>query len=240
MSEDLHTLVGAYALDAVSFEERDHFEQHLHKCVACRDELAGLEATTSRLGVAVAAPPNPELRVRVLAAAARTPQERTVMGTVLQGPWHRWGPRLLAAAAVLAVVASIGAFVVEQERRQDVEQQQVAVSAVLAAEDAEDQALTLDNGARLRVVSSPSLGQAVVVSSDMPEAGPGKDYEVWAVGEEGPVSAGLMKPGESGRPQAQIVDGLDDASTLAITVEPEGGSPSGKPSTKPIATVDLA
>jgi len=240
MSEDLHTLVGAYALDALTHEEREQFDLHLHTCVACREELAGLQATASRLAVAVAAPPSVDLRARVLAAAVRTPQERPRMAAVLEGPWHRWAPRMLAAAAVMLVVASLGAFVVEHERRQDVERQQVAMSAVLAAEDAQERALELGGGTRLRVVSSPSLGQAVVVSTNMPEAGAGKDYEVWSVGEDGPVSVGLMEPGLDGSPRAQLVNGLQDASALAITVEPEGGSPSGEPSGEPIVTVELA
>jgi anti-sigma-K factor RskA len=173
-------------------------------------------------------------------AIARTPQERPRMAAVRTGPWRRWAPGLAAAAAVLAVVASIGAFVVERERVQDLRLQQASVSAVLAADDAEESALELDGGAKLRVVSSPSLGQAVVVSSDMPEAGPGKDYEVWAVGDDGPSSAGIMEPGEGGAPKVQVVDGLGDASALAITVEPEGGSPEGKPTSTPIVQVALA
>ena len=240
MTDNLHTLLGPYALDAVSPEEHEAFEQHLHTCAACREELEGLQATAARLGVAVASPPPVELRARVMDAISKTPQERPRVAAVLPGPWQRWAPRMLAAAAVLAVVASLGAFLVERERGQDLANQQAAVSAVLAAEDAEDQALELDGGARLRVVSSQALGQAVVVSSDMPEAGPDSDYEVWSVGADGPESVGLMEPGSDGAAKVQLVDGLDDATALAITVEPEGGSPSGEPSTKPIVTVDLA
>jgi anti-sigma factor RsiW len=59
MSENVHTLVGAYALDAVSPEERDDFEQHLHTCATCREELGGLQATAARLSVAVATPRAP-------------------------------------------------------------------------------------------------------------------------------------------------------------------------------------
>jgi anti-sigma-K factor RskA len=83
------------------------------------------------------------------------------------------------------------------------------------------------------------LGQAVVTTADMPAAGADKDYEVWSVGVDGPVSVGLMEPDPDGDPRAQLVDDLDDATALAITVEPEGGSPSGAPSSDPIVTIDL-
>lgn len=239
MTDNLHTLVGPYALDAVSTEEQEAFEQHLHTCSACREELEGLQATAARLGVAVAASPSAELRARVMDAITKTPQERPRVAAVIPGPWQRWAPRMLAAAAVVAVAASLGAFLVERGRVQDLATQQAAMSAVLAANDAEEQALELDGGARLRVVSSQSLGQAVVVSSDMPDAPAEKDYEVWSVGDDGPESVGLMEPGSDGAPKVQLVDGLDEATALAITVEPEGGSPTGKPSSEPIVTVDL-
>ena len=239
MSDNVHTLVGAYSLDAVTYDERDVFEQHLHTCAPCREELMGLQATAARLGVAVAAPPSAELRARVLEAAARTPQERPRVATVLPGPWRRWAPALAAAAAVLAVVGSLGAYVVERSRAQDAQDQQAAIAEVLAAPDANLQALTLD-GARLRVISSPTLGQAVVTSADMPPAEEGKDYELWAVDAEGEESVGLMEPDPDGDPQTQLIDDLDGATALAITVEQEGGSPSNAPTSEPIVTVDLA
>nr|CAA9315395.1 MAG: hypothetical protein AVDCRST_MAG46-462 [uncultured Nocardioidaceae bacterium] len=239
MTDNVHTLVGAYSLDAVTSDERDSFEQHLHTCAACREELLGLQATAARLGVAVAAPPSAELRARVLAAAARTPQERPRVATVLPGPWRRWAPALAAAAAVIAVVGSLGAYVVERGRAQDAQNQQAAIAQVLAAPDANFQALTLD-GARLRVVSSSTLGQAVVTSAEMPAAEEGKDYELWAVDEDGEESVGLMEPDPDGDPRTQLVDDLDGATALAITVEQDGGSPSQSPTSEPIVAVDLA
>ena len=240
MSDTVHTLVGAYALDAVSPEERAQFDDHLHTCASCREELEGLQATAARLAVAVAAPPSADLRARVLEAAARTTQERPRVAVVLPGPWRRWAPALAAAAAVLAIVGSLGAYVVERGRAQDAEGRQLAMSEVLAAEDVKVQALTLDGGARLRVVSSSSLDRAVIASAEMPAAPEGKDYEVWSVGDDGAVSVGLMEPGPDGTARAQLVDDLNEATALAITVEQEGGSPEGEPTTTPIVTVDLA
>ena len=49
---ELHTLAGAYALDAVPEADRARFERHLAGCDACAQEIAGLRETTARLGVA--------------------------------------------------------------------------------------------------------------------------------------------------------------------------------------------
>lgn len=254
MSVDVHTMVGAYALDAVSPEESDQFETHLHTCPACREDLGGLQATAARLAVAVAEPASPTLRERVLEAVSRSPQERPRVTALLPGPWRRWAPGLLAAAAVLAIVGSLGAYVVEHGRSEDAQRQQAAVSQrladaqhqeavmadMLAAPDAGVHPVTLDNGARVSVVSSSSLDQAVLASTQLPAAGEGKDYEVWTIGENGPVSQGVMEPGDGGTTSLKLVDDLDGATVLAITVEPAGGSPSGEPTSEPIVAVELA
>ena len=75
-----HTLVGAYAMDAVSDTARASFEQHLACCSACREEVRELREATARLAVAAALVPRPELKARALQAAARTRQLPPVTG----------------------------------------------------------------------------------------------------------------------------------------------------------------
>lgn len=71
---DLHTLAGAYAMDAVGEADRASFEQHLAACDECREEIRGLREATARLGQAAAMQPRAELREATLRAAARTRQ----------------------------------------------------------------------------------------------------------------------------------------------------------------------
>ncbi|NKE62613.1 anti-sigma factor, partial [Lentzea sp. PSKA42] len=63
-SADLHTLTGAYAVNALSDTERAAFETHLIRCESCATEVAELAATATRLGAAVDFPPPPQLRAR--------------------------------------------------------------------------------------------------------------------------------------------------------------------------------
>ncbi|MFI0484749.1 anti-sigma factor domain-containing protein [Actinomadura sp. 9N215] len=68
MTDDLHALAGPYALDAIDdAEERRRFESHLAGCETCATELREFQATTARLGMAIAEAPPPGLRGRVLA-----------------------------------------------------------------------------------------------------------------------------------------------------------------------------
>ena len=48
LGEELHTLTGAYALDALDSAELDRFTHHLHRCPACANEVRGLQETAAR------------------------------------------------------------------------------------------------------------------------------------------------------------------------------------------------
>ena len=74
MSTDLHTLSGAYAVDALSAEEAEEFETHLDACQACRDEVRELQEAAARMGASEALVPPPALKARMLAAADQQPQ----------------------------------------------------------------------------------------------------------------------------------------------------------------------
>ena len=81
MNDDIHSLVGAYAVDALDDAERARFEEHLATCAECRAEVASLRGAAA----SVAAPrrhPAPRLaqggadarhRLGAAAAAARGP-----------------------------------------------------------------------------------------------------------------------------------------------------------------------
>ncbi|MDO6437188.1 anti-sigma factor [Cyclobacterium sp. 1_MG-2023] len=53
---------------------------------------------------------------------------------------------------------------------------------------------------------------------------PTNDYQLWAIGEEGPIGIGLVDPGK--KFDLQIMDIASDAQAFAITIEPKGGSES--------------
>jgi len=74
MTIDLHTLSGAYVLDALSPDEAEEFRLHLEQCQACRDEVRELQQAAATMGAREALTPPAELRARVLAAADRQPQ----------------------------------------------------------------------------------------------------------------------------------------------------------------------
>ena len=66
MSDDIHALSGAYAVDALDDDERAQFEQHLAGCSACQAEVASLVAAATALSTLSDTAPPPSLRASVL------------------------------------------------------------------------------------------------------------------------------------------------------------------------------
>ncbi|MDN4160941.1 anti-sigma factor [Nocardioides abyssi] len=70
MSDDIHALSGAYAVDALDDIERAQFERHLAGCEICREEVDGLRETSALLAELTEVTPSAALRDRVLAEIA--------------------------------------------------------------------------------------------------------------------------------------------------------------------------
>jgi anti-sigma-K factor RskA len=230
MTTELHTLSGAYVLDALTAEEAAAFRTHLDACPACRQEVRELRAAAARMGASEALAPPDRLRGRVLEAADRMPQlPPRVRGT---GPGHGsgWRPRLLAAAA--AVVLVVGAAVgIGQLRHDDTPRLAAGVVQVFQAPDARTAEVSTPKGV-LRVATSPSKGEMAVDTSALAPLDDKHVYQLWAIADGAMTSAGLVHDKDVGAHMAMPARGTE----VAITVEPKGGSE--RPTTKPIVRVD--
>lgn len=233
MTTDLHSLMAPYALDALDTAERVRFEAHLEHCSTCQAELAGFQATATRLGEAVGHTPPAGLRQRLLAEIATTPQERPAVTAMTQRRGlRRTLPRLAVAAAFVVGAAGVGGYVVERDRATDANDRNVAITRVLGSEDAHTVAKTLPTGGNVRLVVAPSKDTAVIFANQLPDPGRGKVYQVWMIDSSGPVGQGTFRG--SGN---MIMRGLTDVDSVAVTVEPDGGSK--QPTTAPIATIPI-
>ena len=90
-------------------------------------------------------------------------------------------------------------------------------------------------GAYAEVVSSKSLGKAVLITHGMANAPAGKVYQAWFQHGQSFSSAGIMPTGPD---RTLLLDGdASTASAVGITVEPEGGSSS--PTSAPLALITI-
>ncbi|MFE5393297.1 anti-sigma factor domain-containing protein [Streptomyces sp. NPDC056568] len=241
---DLHTLTGAYALHALSDEERALFEGHLRACPSCAEEITEFTATAARLASAVAVTPSPAMKQRVRQRVTTVRQVAPYVPRTPSAarPRRRLPPLLLAAC--LAVAAGLGGVAAwEHDRAEDaVAQEQQArrqadeLATVLAASDAVSRRIPLRGGASATLVVSRSHDKAVLAAVDMAAPPEGKVYQLWYDQDGRMRPAGLMDSDRT-RQTVPLSGSANSASAVGITVEPAGGS--ARPTSAPLAVVDL-
>lgn len=131
---------------------------------------------------------------------------------------------LLAAAAAVAVLA-VGAagWVIGQSVSRDDPAQPPIAEQVLTADDVRSSSGQVATG-RATVTFSDAADAAVLVMNDVPPPQPGSVYQMWLIGPEGPRSAGTMTDRDVAPSTTAVIPRLHDATALAFTVEPPGGS----------------
>ncbi|WP_436501536.1 anti-sigma factor [Actinokineospora sp. HUAS TT18] len=228
MTADIHALTGAYALNAIPEAERAQFERHLAECESCRQEVQELRATATRLGEAAEEQPPPALKAAVLARIAEVRQQSPLNELAARRAKSPWPTRIFgAAAAVLLVVSvSLGVLLVRSNQEADSGRQQVAAMAeLLRADDARIVSGTTADGLSGTVVVSRHRGQVMLLADNIPAAPDGKTYQAWLIGDgPKPKSIGVFEPDQSGRASLVDASGVQNATTIGVTVEPDGGS----------------
>jgi len=217
MANDVHALVGPYALDALDDGEEQSFEQHLALCERCREELAGLrEAAASLAYGAPRAVPPPELKDRILA------QARAERPNVLPLRRRRnWTAPLAAAAAVAACAAVVlGIWAASLSSSHD------PLETVLSKPGSKLVSMGRDGG----VAVAPD-GTAVMAVA-VPPAPADKTYEAWVIEAGKAKPAGLFH-GRAGTSIVEIPRRVPSGSVVAVTLERKGGV--HEPTSRPLA-----
>jgi len=232
----------AYALNALSEEERRTFEQYLSENPSEQPEVDELSSIASLLALA---PPEQEppagLRrslMRQVRSEASEPEshERENGATASGRPReHRggrarrlFGARSVVTAVVAAAIIGLGVWNVSLQ------------SEVRDLRDTELSTFELQGSGRAEQAQGElvRLGEdrAMLVATNLPELPEGKTYEMWSIDDGEPVSCGLFEAG-GGMTIKPIDQTMPGAEQFAVTVEPEGGSE--QPTTDPIMQADL-
>lgn len=227
---DVHTLTGAYALDAVTDLERAAFTRHLAECPVCAGEVAEFRATAARLATAVATAPGTRLRSRVLTEITATRQLPPVLASE---PAKRRSWRTRAAVGLVAVAAAAAALVGGISI--GMHQPDPAPTAQVAEPAADAIAVHANGvtGGTATVSFSRQRGEAIVTADALPAPATGHAYQVWFIGPRGAQSAGLLHTG-SGTVTSALPADVD---RVGITTEPTAGSP--QPTTPAVVRVPL-
>lgn len=169
---------------------------------------------------------------KIEAAAGDRPALATV--TPLAARLRRWRAY---GAGMTALAASLGLLLVYETTRQGPPVPVPEASAPMLV-------ATLSSGdteTSLSVVYDRGRSSLLVTPGRMAGA-PGHDHELWIIPPGGtPVSLGLVRGGGSARMAvpAELAPHFRNRSAIAVSVEPAGGSPSGRPTGPVIAAGEL-
>jgi hypothetical protein len=225
--EELRQDYTSYALGIADEPERGEIAEHLaRRCPNCVPGVASaLGTVTAMSGAVQLTDPPKRLRRRVMAAIEKEPK-RSRAGIFL--PW--------AITAVMSI-ALLSVGISGRRRTGDTERLRQALSIL---NDPATRDVTFgesEKPSKGRVFVSPGKG-VVFIGANLPNIGAGKTFELWVIPAKGnPVPAGLFQS----QPDATAVfvrpGPVENAAAIAVTVEPEGGSP--QPTTTPFIVTKL-
>ncbi|GAA1988420.1 anti-sigma factor [Nocardiopsis rhodophaea] len=260
-NNEVHGLTAAYAVDALTGEERERAERHLAECADCRRDLREFRATTTRLAHGEAEAPPERVWERLRAAVphirqlppltAERGQEPAGAETSAPAASDESTPEVsdqpapvaalrrrtvvpwLVAAACLVITLILGGVVVSmQQRMDDMRAHTAEVEALLAASDARMRESEVSHTtARATVVTSEKMDSAMIMVEGLAPPPEGMGYQMWLVDDGGMRSAGMLEQTADGMLSGMAKD-LGSARQIGITLEPASGMP--EPSEEPM------
>lgn len=221
--EDLRHEYQAYALGVADEPERFEIAQHLARnCPNCVPGVRrAMETVAAMSGAVKMADPPKRLRSRVTAMVA--PERRSWIPTFV--PWA------LASALALALVY------IAVVRRPNTAASSKLEEALSVMSDPATRDVTFGQPtAKGRVFVSPDRG-VVFIATGLPALGENKTFELWLIPSAGkPVPAGTFR-GQADSAIYVRPGPATNAAAVAVTIEPEGGSP--QPTTTPFIVAKL-
>jgi anti-sigma factor RsiW len=235
--QDMHDLVGAYVLDALSPAETRAFREHLEECSQCRAELQQLQEVVGTLPLAVEpVQPPADLFDRIRDTIEH---ERPALTPIAGGrptprrpvPWS-YLEIVVGAAAALLIIA-LGAWNIHLQGQISKDQ------AALTYQQAVNKAIL--SGARVSTIpgtsEAPEAAAALVqpaqhrpaylIVQGLPELATDRVYEVWLVkASSAPVPAGVFR---YAGPSPQIWQLPKSARGYPVAAVTEEQGPKGSP-----------
>lgn len=224
--DDGDGLAAEYVLGTLSAAERVDVDRRLRREPGLVKAVADWERRLDPLAAAtrpITPPADAFAGIRAKIGSTGTVRPAQRVGTAeiveLQRRLRRWQGGAIAAAAM---AASLLAFVALRETAPSRDEQFVAV---LEGDDR--------NPAFVAAVSTKDKSIMVLRVGAPLAPTPGHSHELWAVGGDSPVPRSLGLINAASRFPADRLGGFDaeglQRTTFAISVEPEGGSPTGQP-----------
>jgi anti-sigma-K factor RskA len=235
--ERFDELKDAFVLGALPEEERREFEEYL---AAHPERQAEIDELGTVAGLLALSPqeqePSPELRrsiMDVVEAEAERPRAQSGLERMREFLSIR---NLALGAAALLVIGLFSWNMVLQGEMRDLQSRIQDMQA--SEEDSRMVALEGSGAARQARVEVMILEdhRAVLMADDMPPVPEDKTFQIWVIENDVPRPSGIFEVGED-HVAVVVENRVDGADAIAVTVEPEGGSP--QPTTDPMLVARL-
>jgi len=225
--QELRDSYELYSLGLLDGEERREVEAHLGRnCVVCQAYLKeALGVNALMLSQAHEVVPPSRLRRRVLSSVG---QQRA--------GWEWVAALMTAGSLIFALWLSLEKRTADRE----LSNARLTLEQTVAERNQLEQAFALLNQPETRQVNfgqgqtapprgnfflNPRLG-VLLIASNLPALPAGKTYEMWVIPKGGaPRPAGLFQSGTQGTAMHILSGAVDANVTMAVTIEPESGSP---------------
>jgi anti-sigma-K factor RskA len=223
--EELKPEYGAYALGIADDPERAEIAEHLARaCETCTAGVASAMGMVAAMSGAVkTVEPPKRLRRRVVDMVTPEPQ-RSRMSFV---PW--------AIAGVLAI--ALASITLPERFNRPVSQEKLDEVLSILNDPVTKDVVFGEPTARGRVFVSPGKG-VVLMAAHLPAIAANRTFELWVIPTQGnPIPAGTFHSAPDSTAIYVRPGPVTNAAAVAVTVEPEGGSP--LPTTTPFIVSKL-
>ena len=269
MNDDIHSLVGAYAVDAVDDAERARFEEHLATCAECRDEVESLRGAAAHLAASTDTAPPASLKASLLRDIRSVRPLPPVVDEQDDlprddGPRQDPAPAADPTPAPTAEVADLTTRREQKASRRHPVARWVATAAAAAAvvvggvvwqpwdngpsrppvaASAQQQVLRASDARtytdRSTTVVRSASLKKAVVKVTLPPPPAGKVYEVWLQHPDGHMVRAGLIPDVSRARDGVLLEG-DAATAIGAGITVEPAGGSSSPTSVPVALVTFS
>lgn len=244
--EEFEELSGAYALGAVTPEEREAARAHIAGCAKCTRLAQDLRAVVGVLPLSVTQVDPPEsLKERLLAEIRKegsTPARPVQIG---QRPRQRrrWVTPLLAAAAILGLMLFGGVLAWNISLLHQVSSLEQQSNSLGARVTSLQRQLALayglqGSGARGKLIYFPQQNITVLVIEGLPQLEGTQVYQGWLIHDNQPLSIGLLSV-QNGIASVTFPGNITGYQTAAVSREPGPHPSKNKPAGPIVAAGEL-
>ena len=252
MDPRIEELLPFYVLDALTDEERELVESYLAEHPEARQQMNDLHSGASALayGISPVEPPRhvkKALMARVTADADARARSSAHTSRQPSRPLLRVmrGENILRTFTLGIATLAIVWVIILNTKISQLQNEIAALNDTLAAQSHSLEQIIanlpksppvitvslkgtdVQPDAHGQLIADPKEQTAVLVISGLPKLEANRAYQVWLISGGGPVSAGLLTVDENGQGVLIVTsdESIGSFKTLAISVEPKGGSP---------------